>query len=498
MRLARIFCLALFCAIGAGSAFSQTNAVRPMSLNEAIQLALKHNFDVQIEQLSPRIARFNYEVAESYYDPTIDFSVLQRNSTREGGINENTGEPFPSTSSDGTVVGGGIAGALPTGLTYDFGPNITHNTGSSRGNPFDLYEGQAGITMRQPLLRNFLIDAGRRNILLAKKDIEISEFALSSQLMTVINQVEQTYYDLMFTRESIKVQETALKLAERLVAENRRKVEVGTLAPLEQSQSESQASVARADLVSAQGNYETQQNLLKSLITDQYREWHATEIVPTEKLVVVPEEFDVMESWKRGLAYRPDLNQLRSDLDRRDITLRYQRNQILPSFDLVGSYGRNGLANDVGGVFTDLNRETSPFYTFGAVFSIPLSRRGPRNAYNATKAEVEQAKLRLQSAEQTVMIQIDNALKTARTNRERIGARRAAREYAEKALAAEGKRLEAGRSTSFVVLQLQREFTSARSEEIRAIADYFKALSQIAFNEGSTLLNNNLELKVRK
>lgn len=498
MRLVRIFCLALFCASGAGSAFSQTNVVRPMSLNEAIQLALRHNFDVQIEQLNPRIARFNYEVAESYYDPTLDLSVVHRNSTREGGVNENTGEPFPSTSTEGTAVSGGIAGVLPTGLTYDFGPNITHNTGTSRGSPFDLYEGQTGITLRQPLLRNFLIDAGRRNILIAKKDIEISEYGLAAQMMTVISQVEQAYYDLIFTRQNINVQRSAMELAERLVAENRRKVEVGTLAPLEQAQSESQAAVARADLVSAQGNYETQQNILKSLITDQYREWHAVEIVPTEQLVVVPEEFDIMESWRRGMQYRPDLNQLRSDLERRDINLRYQRNQILPSLDLVGSYGRNALANDVGGVFTDINRETSPFYSFGAVFSIPLSRRGPKNAYNATRAEMEQAKLRLQSAEQTIMVQIDDAIKRARTNLERIEATRAARQYAEQALAAEGKKLEAGRSTSFVVLQLQRELTSARSEEIRAISEYYKSLSQVAFNEGSTLLNNNLELNVRK
>ncbi len=498
MSLVRIFCLAVCCAISAGNAFAQTNVVRPMSLNEAIQLALKHNFDVQIEQYEPQISRFAYEVAESYYDPRLDFSVVQRSSTREGGINPNTGEPFPSTSTESTSVSGGIVGTLPTGLTYDFGPNVTHNTGTSRGSPFDLYEGQAGISMRQPLLRNFLIDAGRRNILTARKNIEISEYGLAFQLMRVINQVEQTYYDLIFTRENIKVQEKALELAERLVAENRRKVEVGTLAPLEQAQSESQAAVARADVVSAMGNYDIQQNVLKSLITDQYREWHAVEIVPTEQLVVISEQFDVMESWTRGMTYRPDLNQLRSDLERRDITLRYQRNQTLPSLDLVGSYGRNALADDVGGVFSDFRRETSPSYSFGAVFSIPLSQRGPRNAYNATRAEIEQAKLRLQSAEQTVMVQIDNAIKTARTNRERIDATRAARVYAEQALDAETKRLEAGRSTSFVVLQLQRDLTRARSEEMRAISDYYKALAAISFNEGSTLLNNNLELNVRK
>ncbi|MFN7139561.1 MAG: TolC family protein [Limisphaerales bacterium] len=482
------------------SAVAQTNVVRPMSLEEAIRLALQQNFDVQIEQYSTRIARFNYEVAEAaYYDPNFELSAIHRNNTRPGGLNPATGEPFPATTSENTTVSAGIVGALPTGLTYNFGPSLTHSEGSSRGVAFDpFYEGQVGISLRQPLLRNFLIDAGRRNILVSRKNIEITEHALASQIMRVISQVEQTYYDLIFARENINVQQKALELAERLVAENRRRVEVGTLAPLEQTQSESQAAERRADLISAQGNYQVQQNALKSLITDSYREWHNVEISPTETLLAIPEQFDVMESWRRGMANRPDLAQLRADLERRDVILRYQRNQVLPALDLVGSYGRSGLGDDISDVARDIRREDNPSYSVGAVLSVPLSRRGPRSAYNATKAENEQAKLRLQAAEQTVMVQIDNAIKVARTNLERVEATRAARQYAEQALAAEERRLEAGRSTSFVVLQLQRDLTRARSEEIRAIADYNKALSQIAFSEGSTLVNNNLGLSVRR
>ncbi len=498
MSLGRSVTISLFCVVAVASASGQTNSVRELSLKEAVDLALKHNFDVRIEQFSPQIARFNYEGAEAFYDPNLEIGVVQRNATRPGRFDAENRQVGSSTS-ENTDVDVGIVGTLPTGLTYNIGPTLTHNTGQdTAGNPFGSYEGQAGITLRQPLLRNFKIDAARRNILIARKDIEFSELGLSFQLMDVIRNVEQTYFDLVFARENIRVQEKGLELANRLVTENRRRVEVGTLAPLEQRQSEAQAADTRAQLISAQGAYEQQQNALKNLISDNYREWHGVEIVPNEKLLVIPEKFDVMDSWQRGVANRPDLNQLRIDVERRDINVRYQQNQMLPSLDLVGSYGRAGSDDTVGSVARDIRREDYPFYSYGVVLSVPLSRKGVRSAYANTKAVRDQAKLRVEQAEQTVMVQIDDAIKSARTNLERVEATRAARQYAEEALAAEGKKLEAGRSTSFVILQLQRDLTSARSQEIRAISDYNKALSQIAFTEGSTLLNNNLELNVRK
>jgi outer membrane protein len=130
----------------------------------------------------------------------------------------------------------------------------------------------------------------------------------------------------------------------------------------------------------------------------------------------------------------------------------------------------------------------------GLVLSFPLSNKGPRNAYKATKAEREQAMLRLQQFEQNVMVQIDDAIKRAQTSLQRVQATRSAREYAEAALQAEQRKLEAGKSTSFVVLQLQRDVTAARSEEIRALTDYNKSLAQEAFAEGASLDRNHLRL----
>ncbi|MDB6028646.1 MAG: hypothetical protein JWM68_4869 [Verrucomicrobiales bacterium] len=498
MRKISLIGILFLVVTGTGIAEAETNTVRQMTLQECVQLALANNFDIQIERFNPQIAGFNYERLRGvYYDPVFDTTVLHSYNSREGGLNQNTGQPFPSSTSESTTVSPGITGVLPTGLTYDFAQNIAHRTGSSSGGPFDFYDSTTGVSMRQPLLRNAWIDAGRQNIWIAKRDVKISEEAYRQQLMDIATRVEKAYYELIFAREQIKVQETAMQLAERLLQENRRRVEVGALAPLDEKQAQSQYAKSRADLLTAKQQLLTKQNDLKGLMSNNFREWRETIVLPTEKLIAIPEKFDLQESWRVGVAQRPELQRLRLDLEKRDIVLRYQHNQLFPALDLTGSYGRNGLANDFGGVLEDTKKGDNPNYTFGVVFSIPLSRRGPKNAYNATKAEKEQAILRYKKQEQDILVSIENAIGNAQNSFERVKASAEASGYAESALQAEQKKLESGKSTSFNVLQLQRDLTERRSDEIRALADYNQALADIAFQEATTLERHHFSVSFK-
>jgi outer membrane protein TolC len=261
---------------------------------------------------------------------------------------------------------------------------------------------------------------------------------------------------------------------------------------LDEKQAESQAAASRADLLSAQRNLEAQQNVLKNLITDSYTDWHDVRIEPSEPLIPQPHIFNVQESWAAGMTMRPDLLQSRADLERRDIILRYQRNQLFPQLDLVGSYGRNGLGRTLETSLDDIRTEKAPSFSYGAVFSIPLSNRTARNNYKATKAAKQQALLTLKRLEQNIMVQIDDSIKLAQSDFDRVDATRQARLYAQAALEAEQKKLENGKSTSFQVLQLQRDLTARASDEVRALADYNKALAQLAQSEGTTLERHKL------
>jgi outer membrane protein TolC len=317
--------------------------------------------------------------------------------------------------------------------------------------------------------------------------------------MTTVTSVENAYFNLIYAADSVVVQQKALELAERLLAENKKRVEVGAMAPLDEKQAEAEVASRRADLLTAQRAYLDQQNALKNLVTDDYGSWHGTRIEPAAKLDASPYVPNLTDSWARGLTMRPDIEQFRVDLERQDITIRYQKNQLYPQLDLVGTYGyQAGGVAEFSDAITQISDRDNPFYSIGAQFSIPLGgNRATRNNLRAARTTKAQAVLELKKLEQNVMVEIDNAVGQVRTSFQKVEATRQARIYAQAALEAEQKKLENGKSTSFQVLQLQRDLVSAASSEIRALADYNIARALLALAEGSTLERSGIALQVR-
>lgn len=514
MQLSRILCPLLFATAltvagqvppattPSASAKPPEAPAKTMSITmaEAIQTALQHNLDVQIQRFGPMIAEFNLKGSYSVYEPALTFTAVHSFTSQPGGIDQ-FGRDIGSREIEADALRGGVnpgvSGISPTGLKYSLSTDATHSTSSFVGQQNDTYSGSWNLRLQQPLLRDFWIDGGRFQILVNRKNLKVSELLLMQQIILTINNVEQAYYNLIFSRENVKVQETALQLAERSLDETKKKVQVGALAQLEEKQAESLVATSKADLLAAQRNLALQENVLKSLLTSDYNTWQEIQLVPTENLIAVPMIYNLQESWKHGLTLRPDLQQLKVDLERRDITVRYQKNQLFPQLDLIGSYGHNGLDTSFGGVFGDYGRTDNPSFSYGITLSIPLGNQSARNRYKASKAEKQQALLQLKKQEQDIMIQIDDAIKQAQTNFERVEATRQARLFAEAALDAEQKKLENGKSTPFFVLQFQRNLTAAKFEEIRALAEYNNALAQLSFREGMTLERHKITVTVK-
>jgi outer membrane protein TolC len=207
--------------------------------------------------------------------------------------------------------------------------------------------------------------------------------------------------------------------------------------------------------------------------------------------------FDLQDSWSKALNLRPELQQARLDVERQGIQIKINRNALYPQIDLKVGGGYAGSRNEFSGVFTDLERFEQPFYYFGGQLSYPLGNRNARNNYRASKAQWDVAQLALKKLEQDIMIQVDNDIKLAQANYERVAATRKAREYAEAALAAEQKKLESGKSTTFFVLRLQSDLTAAQSDEIAALVQYRRSLAQLARDEGTTLERHGIRLDIR-
>ena len=494
----RISALAFFAAAGL-SATAQTNsAVRVLSLPDCFAEALSHNLDVQVERYAPQISLYSLYSAYGGYDPLFSLSGQHNNNTSPGGLDQNQ-LVIPATITDSDSFRSSVGGALPTGLQYNFSGNIADTTGKKSTVGFENSGGAIGLSLTQPLLKNFWTDANRLSISVAKNRLKYTEQSLRSQLITTITTVENSFYELIYARENLKVRQQALALAQKQLEDDRQRVQLHVLAErggtLEQD--EAQVASSRASLIGAQFTLASDQNALKNLLTDNYPLWHDVEIIPATSMTAVPQMFDVQTSWSKGLAQRPEMIQAKLDVEQQGFQLKYSHNQVFPQLDVIGSYGFNGQAREFHGVFAQENEGNAPFYTVGGQLSIPLGNTRARNNYKSAKATQQQVLLRLKQLEQNVMVQIDNAVKQAQSAWESVDATRQARVYAEVALEAEQGKYAAGKSTTFTVLQLQNNLTSARSQEIRALADYNRALSNLAQQEGNTLERRQVDFKVK-
>jgi outer membrane protein TolC len=405
--------------------------------------------------------------------------------------------PYPPTIENVDSYTPALTGVLPTGLNYSFTGPLERQNFSEFGEGLTEYESSPGVTLTQPLLKNMWIDSTRYQIQLNKKTLRFDQLGVRLEIMTVINNIKAAYYNLIFARENVQVEEEAVQLAQETAREDEQRVNVGALAPLDQKQAESQAASAQSDLLTAQTAQTLQENVLKGLLAYRLGEWAGVTPVPSEQLIAVPEDPDVQECWRLGLEKRPDFLQAKVNVEKQHVTIKYNFNQLFPELDMVGSYGHNATELTFGQNLATVRDGNYPYYSYGLSLTFPLGNTTARNNYKAAKAGLQQMILQLKKVESTVVLAIDNDVKTVRSDLLKVNSTRAARIYAEEALQAEQTKLQHGKSTSFVVLQLQNDLTAARSAEIRALADYNIALEQLAFDDGTTLERNHIDLRVQ-
>jgi HAE1 family hydrophobic/amphiphilic exporter-1 len=488
-----------------GAIESKAATVRSLSLNECLEFALQRNFDLQIERLYADIAGYNLTTAYGAYSPLFSFGAKHEYVSQPGDFDPNkAGVDFPYQESFDTA-GPTLTGRVPFGLDYNFGAvatardaftDFTSNTNIASDFPSGIrhtnnYFAEAGIRLRQHLLKDSWVDQDSTTIVLRRKDLKISEQRLRFLAMKTVLAVELAYYDLIVARENIRVQEKALELRQQLVTETRRRVQLGDLPPLDSEQAETQLQNTVTALTAAREIFVDRANALKNLLSDHFEKWADIDLQPAETLVAVPAGANRSVSSLNALKSRPDLIEARIAVQKGDAVVKFRFNQLLPSVDVIGSYGGQNIAADASDAF----HLRDPFYSYGVVLSFPFSNLAERGKYHASKTDREIADLQLKKAEQSVLVEVANLVNRVGSRFSQVGSTQKARNYAEAALAAEQKKLANGLSTSFFVLQLQETLTLARTTEILALADYNKAVAQLTFAEGRTLEKYRFEMR---
>ena len=453
-------------------------AEREISLTECVQLALRQNLDLISGKYDPLIAKFELDEARSVYQPEISADLSHQNTkSGRGQIDE--------TASMEDRYSAGLEGLLPSGAQYTLGFSQSRGDGLNTNGRFLEEDGFLGLRVSQPLLKNAWIDQARLGISVGRLNQRLSEHELRSLLMTVVTEVELAYYALVEARDRLSIIEESNALASKLVEAHSRRVAVGRLARQDVRQAQARVAASEAALHAARNQVSARETDLKLLITRDFAGWADARIVPQSELSQTQITTSKGESWRRALTQRPDLAQARIALEEAQIRLRFEENQRYPSLDLVGSYG---LAGDTG----TIRRRSAPDYLVGIQLRFPLGNGEARARARIQEARKRQALLAYKQLEQQIMGDVATAIDAVESSWQRMDSTHEARAFAESALQAEETKLSNGKSTNFIVLQLQAELTQARLSETIATVDYNRALALLALQEASTLQRHQI------
>jgi len=502
MRMNRpIFLLCLLLALRPAGAQESL----ALTLEDAIRRALSKNFQIRAEKLTPQIARARQLSASGKFDPVAEVSVTYDENNQELRTLNNellapTAEAGGETPdlfalSTGLEVDSSISGLSPWGMTYDIGGSTTRNTSNRISN--ERFDSFFGISLTQPLLRNFGTDVNLAQLRLARADRAISEWTLRERIIQVVTDTVNTYCDLFVATENLGVEERSRALSAQLLADNLKRAEIGVMSPLDVIQARADLASREERVLVARRTMLNNENFLKQLVTDEVFQVLSTRIEIAELPDLGGVKADKEKDFPMAFQMRPDYRQALLELQKRQINVVFARNQMLPRLDLVASFGINGIDTSLASSITRVAGQDNNnlAWTGGVVGSLPIPNREARGEAEVRQLETARALVELKRLEQAILVEADNAAGQIETARELIAATSAAYEFAQKTLDAAQARLASGTTTTFEVLQFQRDLATAEINAIRARADHIRAIAAYARATGLTLAKNRISIE---
>ena len=519
---------------------------KPLSLREALAMALENNKDIEVARENVKIAEFDLTGAHGAYDPRLSSSTYYErikspiSSFLSGGANGAT------TQSDYTGT------ARLEGLTPKFGGNYRLDFSSIRltsNNQFTALSPQypTALTFNytQPLWRGLRFDNNRRQIEIAKKNLSLTDAQFRQRAIETITSVQRAYWDLVFALRNLQVQRDALRDSRAQLEHNKRLVAEGNLAPIDVVAAEAQVAGFEQTLFSSLEDVSRSENNLKNLIAvDRKNDLWVESIIPTDSVDLAPPDTSLPEALKAAMDNRPELQQSNVLSEINQIDQKYFREQTKPAVDLVGSYGLVGLAGSqngngnpfasasntelrarvdqllmnaglplltpvppqalspvlIGGYGQSLqNLLSDRFNNFrvGVQINLPLRNRTAEAQLGRSLVEGQRIATQREQLEQTIQVDVRNALQVVRSAEARLRSAGIARQASEQQYQSEQRKLDAGQSTVFLVLERQTALTTARGNELRAQTDLNKAIAELQRATGNALVTNNIVVRVR-
>jgi outer membrane protein len=477
-------------------ALDTTGTKVELTLDDAVMRALDRNLDIAVERLNPEVQDYNLARLRNAYKPTLTSTVFTRSQVQPPTNQLNGGN---IVTNENATYNAGIGQSLPWGggnfsLAWN---NQKQTTNNAFANFNPTYNSNLIASYAQPLLRGLIIDANRQQLRVTSLSRDISETQLKGTIATTLASVRNGYWELLYATQALEVAKGSLDLAEKLDEDNKARVEVGTMAPLDVVQAEAEAASRRQAVAQAEATLRTSELSLKRMIVNGTEDplWRST-IEPVDKPTFRPEPLDVEAAVRNALQNRTDLDAARKTVESNDITLKLLHNQTLPALDLIANYQSQGLGGTqfvrqgtgLGSTIIDtipfgysralstlFNRDY-PIWQVQLNVTYPIGGSPAEANYARGRVQRNQSAAQLRSLELSVATDVTNAALQVDSSLKRYEASAVARELSETRLQAEQSRFEVGLSTNFFVVQAQRDLATAQNTELRALLDYRRAL----------------------
>ena len=468
-----------------------------LTLEDAVRRAIDNNLDITVERLNPQTFDFTLAALRASYKPVATSTVGRRDNVRPPTNLLNPDAPNVSTM----TYNSGIAQNLLWGggnmaLTFNNSKIVSPTDRLASFDP--QFNSSYLFSYTQPLLRGFKIDQTRQQMKTTVINRDNAELNLKARTTNTLAAVRSAYWDYVFAIQSVDVAQQSLALAQKLLSDNKIRVEVGTMAPMDVVQAEAEEATRQQALTTATATMRTAELSLKRLIVSGTNDplW-PQHIDPVDRPEFQTVSIDVEAALRSALRQRTDLQIARNSFESNNVLLSSQRNQSLPDFDAVVTYGAAGLGGTqyafqgtgldrvrqgvlIPGGYNDalrtlFNRDY-PNWQFALNVSYPIGGNAAEAQAARTRLLIQQNQAQIRAAELNVATEVTNAALQVTNATEGLAAARAARELSQRRLDAEMSRFEVGLSNNFQVVQSQRDLREAQNSELRALLNYQKSL----------------------
>ena len=461
----------------------------PLTLDDAIRLALQKNQALKVSAFTPEIARANVLAEYGAFDPAITF----RRSYREGEAPVTT-TPLVRTLTQSDDYSLSLTGLTPWGATY----GLTATADNQRGtfNRFtDNFVTFGGVSVTQPLLRGFGFGANLAGLRVAKADRGIADWQHRQRVIDTVANVIVLYSSVIQARETVRIAQFSRNLSAQLVRQNEIRNRRGQFSDADVLQARARLASREENVLIAERNAAEFENQLRLLLGENVFPVSGAPLELEPLAPASPIAVDAAADLRRAFELRPDYQAARLGVVRLRATRAFAQNQLVPRVDFVGSYGYSGMDRDFGTARRQVRDQDVRAYSAGVVVSVPLTFAEGRGRARAAKLNLQQSEADIARLEQDIAVDVALAAGQIETTRQRVVAADNALKLAEQYLEAEQKKFTAGTSSTFLVLQAQDQLAATQNSHARALADQRRAQANYDREIGTTLLNRNIKLE---